>query len=301
MKSRIIRGVSKNARFFVVNSTDVVQKALDIHHCSPTSIVAFGKFLTAGLIMGASLKGDDLLSLITNTDGPVNNMVVTANANGQIKGYLSNPQKDLPLKALTKQPDIENLIGKGSLRVIKDMGLKEPYVGLSEIQKGDIKSDMEYYYEVSEQTPTIMELGIKLSEDNKTIKFAGGYMLQLFPGADKKFIASIIEKMEAIRSITELFEGGMDLERIVKLLYEDMSDEKLERLIENYEILEEKEVSYYCDCNKNKYYKGLLTLGKKEILSLLEELNGVIETQCHFCGKKYQFTREDFKDFLEDK
>lgn len=301
MKSRIIRGVSKNARFFVVNSTDVVQRALDIHHCSPTSIAAFGRLLTAGLIMGASLKGDDLLSLMTHTDGPVNNMVVTANAKGQIKGYLSNPQKDLPLKALTKQYDIENLIGKGSLRVIKDMGLKEPYVGLSEIQKGDIKSDMEYYYETSEQTPTIMELGIKLSEDKKTVKFAGGYMIQLFPGADKKFIASVVEKMDAIRSVTELFEGGMDLERIVKLLYEDMTDEKLEKLVEDYEILEEREVSYYCDCNKDKYYRGLITLGKKEILSLLDELGGVIETQCQFCEKKYQFTKEDFKDFFEDK
>ena len=296
MKSRIIRGVSKNARFFVINSTDVVQKALEIHKCSPTAIAGFGRFLTAGLIMGASLKGDDKLSLITDTDGPVNNMVVTADANGHIKGYLSNPQADLPLKPIVNQPDVANLIGKGSLRVIKDMGLKEPYCGLSEIQTGEIATDIAYYYVTSEQTPTVIALGVDL-QDEKTVRSAGGYMVQLFPGADEKFIDLLEAKIKAIRNVTELFKGGMDLERIVKLLYEDMSDETYQKLVEDYEILEEREVSYYCDCNKEKYYKGLITLGKEEILNLLEELNGTIETECHFCGKKYQFTKEDFKEF----
>ena len=300
MKSRIIRGVSKNARFFVVNSTDVVQKALDIHKCSPTAIAGFGRFLTAGLIMGASLKGNDMLSLITDTDGPVNNMVVTADANGHIKGYLSNPQADLPLKPIVNQPDVANLIGKGSMRVIKDMGLKEPYVGLSEIQTGEIATDIAYYYVTSEQTPTVIALGVDL-KDEHTVRSAGGYMVQLFPGADENFIDLLEAKIKAIRNVTELFKGGMDLERIVKLLYEDMSDESYQKLVEDYEILEEKEVSYYCDCNKDKYYKGLITLGKEEILNLLEELNGTIETECHFCGKKYQFTKEDFKEFLEEK
>lgn len=300
MKSRIIRGVSKNARFFVINSTDVVQKALEIHKCSPTAIAGFGRFLTAGLIMGASLKGDDKLSLITDTDGPVNNMVVTADANGHIKGYLSNPQADLPLKPIVNQPDVANLIGKGSLRVIKDMGLKEPYCGLSEIQTGEIATDIAYYYVTSEQTPTVIALGVDL-QDEKTVRSAGGYMVQLFPGADEKFIDLLEAKIKAIRNVTELFKGGMDLERIVKLLYEDMSDETYQKLVEDYEILEEREVSYYCDCNKEKYYKGLITLGKEEILNLLEELNGTIETECHFCGKKYQFTKEDFKEFLESK
>ena len=300
MKSRIIRGVSKNARFFVINSTDVVQKALEIHKCSPTAIAGFGRFLTAGLIMGASLKGDDKLSLITDTDGPVNNMVVTADANGHIKGYLSNPQADLPLKPIVNQPDVANLIGKGSLRVIKDMGLKEPYCGLSEIQTGEIATDIAYYYVTSEQTPTVIALGVDL-QDEKTVRSAGGYMVQLFPGADEKFIDLLEAKIKAIRNVTELFKGGMDLERIVKLLYEDMSDETYQKLVEDYEILEEREVSYYCDCNKEKYYKGLITLGKEEILNLLEELNGTIETECHFCGKKYQFTKEDFKEFLEGK
>lgn len=297
MKSRIIRGASKNARFFLADTTEIVQKALDIHECSPTAIAAFGRFLTAGVIMGMSLKGDDLLTLITSTDGLVPQMTVTANGKGEVKGYLANPQADLPPRP-TGRPDVANLIGKGSLRVIKDMGLKEPYVGLSEINSGEIAEDIAYYYVTSEQTPTVIALGVDL-KDNKTVRSAGGYMIQLFPDADEKFIDRLEEKIKAIRNVTELFKGGMDLERILKLLYEDMTDENHEKLVEDYEIMEEREISYSCNCSKEKYYKGLITLGKEELKKLFEEMKGTIETECHFCRKKYQFTEDDFKDFLE--
>lgn len=299
MKSRIIRGVSKNARFILADTTEIVQKALDIHKCSPTAIDAFGRFLTAGAIMGISLKGDDLLTLMTTTDGPVSNMTVTANSNGDVKGYLSNPKADLPLRP-TGRPDVKNLIGNGTLRVIKDMGLKEPYVGLSEIVSGEIAEDIAYYYVTSEQTPTVIALGVDL-KDNNTVRSAGGYMIQLLPDAEEHFIDLLEEKIRAIRNITELFKGGMDLERILKLLYEDMTDEKQERLIEDYEILEEKEIQYDCNCNKDKYYRGLIALGKNELVQVFQELDGKIETECQFCGKRYQFTQDDFKEFLNGK
>ena len=247
--------------------------------------------------MGMSLKGDDLLTLITSTDGLVQHMTVTANGKGEVKGYLSNPQADLPSRP-TGRPDVANLVGKGSLRVIKDMGLKEPYVGLSEINSGEIAEDIAYYYVTSEQTPTVIALGVDL-KDNKTVRSAGGYMIQLFPDADEKFIDLLEEKIKAIRNVTELFKGGMDLERILKLLYEDMTDENHERLIEDYEILEEKEISYSCNCSREKYYKGLITLGKEELGKLFDETNGTIEAECNFCREKYQFTREDFKEFLD--
>lgn len=298
MKSRAIRGVSKNARFFLVDTTEVVQEALDIHKCSPTAIAAFGRLLTAGVIMGMSLKGDDLLTLTTSTDGLLSHMTVTANGHGGVKGYMSNPEANLP-PTPTGKPDVANLVGKGSLRVIKDMGLKEPYIGLSEINSGEIAEDIAYYYVTSEQTPTVIALGVDL-KDNNTVRSAGGYMVQLFPDADEKFIDLLEEKIRAIRNITELFKGGMDLERILKLLYEDMTDENHEKLVEDYEILEEREVAYQCNCNKEKYYKGLITLGKDELNKLLDELNGTIETECHFCKKKYQFTKEDLKEFLNN-
>lgn len=294
--SRIIRGVSKNAKFIVVDTTEIVQKALEIHRCSPTAINAFGRFLTAGTIMGMSLKGDDLLTLITSTDGLVSNMTVTANADGEVKGYLSNPLADLPATQNGK-PNVKKLIGKGSLRVIKDMGLKEPYVGLSEIVSGEIAEDIAYYYVVSEQTPTVIALGVDLKDD-KTVRSAGGYMIQLLPDADESFVDFLEKKIKAIRNVTELFKGGMNLERILKLLYEDMSDENHEKLIEDYEILEKKELKYACNCSKEKYYKGLMTLGKEELKEVFSELNGKIETECHFCGKKYEFEEEDFKEFL---
>lgn len=295
---KIIRGVSKNARFFLVDSTDIVQKALDIHKCSPTAIDAFGRLLTAGVMMGSTLKGKDLLTLRTDTDGPLDNMVVTADSDGGVKGYVSNPSADVVLTDNGKS-NVGALIGKGMLRIIKDMGLKEPYVGMSPIDSGEIAQDLAYYFFNSDQTPTVIALGVKL-KDEKTVACAGGYMIQLLPGAEECFIGALEEKIQAIRPMTELMMGGMDLKRILKLLYEDMSSEDNEKLIEEYEILEEKEVSYKCNCDKDKFYRGLITLGKKELNEIFETQK-FLETECHFCGKKYKFTKEDFKEILEVK
>ena len=257
---KIIRGVSKNARFFLVDSTDIVQEALDIHKCSPTGIDAFGRLLTAGVMMGSTLKGKDLLTLRTDTDGLLNNMVVTADSEGGVKGYVSNPSADVALKD-NGRSNVGALVGKGMLRIIKDMGLKEPYVGMSPIDSGEIAQDLAYYFFNSDQTPTVIALGVNL-KDEKTVACAGGYMIQLLPGAEECFIGALEEKINAIRPMTELMMGGMDLKRILKLLYEDMSSEDNEKLIEEYEILEEKEVGYNCNCDKDKFYRGLITLGK---------------------------------------
>ena len=293
---KIIRGVSKNARFFVVDSTDVVQEALDIHKCSPTAIDAFGRLLTAGIMMGSTLKGNDILTLRTDTDGQLNNMVVTADANGGVKGYMSNPTVDVPLKDNGKS-DVATLVGKGLLKIIKDMGLKEPYVGLSEINSGEIAQDLAYYYYNSEQTPTVIALGVKL-KDEKTVAYAGGYMVQLLPDCEEWFIDALERKIQAIRPMTELMEGGMDVERIAKLLYEDMDSEDHNKLVEDYKILETKDVKYSCNCNHDKFYKGLITLGKAQLNDIFKEKED-IEAQCHFCGKKYQFTKKDFEDILK--
>lgn len=293
---KIIRGVSKNARFFVVDSTDVVQEALNIHKCSPTAIDAFGRLLTAGIIMGSTLKGDDLLTLRTDTNGPVNNMVVTADSNGGVKGYLSNPEVDVPLRDNGKS-DVASLVGKGILKIIKDLGLKEPYVGLSEIKSGEIAQDIAYYYYNSEQTPTVIALGVKL-KDEKTVEYAGGYMIQLLPNAEESFIDALERKIQAIRPMTELMAGGMDIKRIAKLLYEDMDSEDNEKLVEDYSILEEKEVHYSCNCNSDKFYRGLITLGKDELKEIFDERED-IEAECHFCDKRYKFTKKDFEEFLK--
>lgn len=289
--SRIIRGVSKNARFFLVDTTDIVQEALNIHKCSPTAIDAFGRLLTAGVIMGSTLKGNDVLTLRTDTDGLLNNMVVTATADGGVKGYVSNPSADVPLRDDGKS-NVGVLVGRGTMKIIKDMGLKEPYVGISTVDTGEIAQDLAYYFYNSEQTPTVIALGVKLKDAN-TVTCVGGYMLQLLPDAEDEFITALENKIQAIRPMTELMMGGMDLERILKLLYEDMNSEDNEKLVESYEVLEEKEVSYKCDCNKDKFYKGLITLGKEELNKIFAE-EEKIEAECHFCGKRYEFKKEDF-------
>lgn len=292
--SKMIRGVSKSSRFVLVDTKDIVQEALDIHKCSPTAIAAFGRLLTSAIMMGATLKNEDVLTLRTTTDGPLSTMVATVNKNG-IKGYVSNPEADLPMNA-NGQFDVQGLIGKGTLYVIKDLGLKEPYVGISTINDGEIAYDIAYYYVTSEQTPTVVALGIDL-ENETTVRSAGGYMIQLLPDAQEEFIVELERKIGAIRGVSELFRGGMDLERILHLLYEDMNDENHEKLIENYEILESKEIEYNCDCTREKFYKGIITLGKDELEEILND-TGSVGAECHFCGKKHEFNREDLKEVL---
>lgn len=292
--AKLIRGVSKNARFWVIDSTDIVQQAENIHEMSPTAIAAFGRLLTAGAIMGTNLKGDDLLTLRIDSEGPIKQMIVTATSTGDVKGYVGNPTEDLPLKE-NGQPNVAGLVGAGTLRVIKDMGLRnaDPYMGISNLQTGEIAEDIAYYLFSSEQIPSVLALGVSLNDD-MTIKSAGGYMVQLMPGAEDDFIDKLENKIKSIRTINELLEGGMNPEAIAKLLYDDMGTEE-EKFVEEYEILETTEVNYTCNCSKDKFYKGLITLGKEEIDHILEH-DKKLEVECHFCRKKYAYTEEDFKN-----
>ena len=294
---KLIRGTSKNARFFLIDSTDVVQTALVIHRCSPTAIDAFGRILTAGAIMGSTLKGKDLITIMTNTDGLLKSMVVTADANGGVKGYLSDPYADVPLKD-NKKHDVSGLIGRGTIKIIKDMGLKDPYIGISEIQSGGLAEDLAYYYYTSEQTPTVLALGVSL-KDKDTVRSAGGYMIQLLPDAEEDFITFLEAKVKAILPMTDLMNGGMDLDRILRLLYDDMDTEE-DIPIEKYDILERKDIKYSCNCNRDKFYRGIIALGKDELNKIFAEESS-IETECNFCKKKYVFTRDDLIDIIGGK
>ena len=287
---KLLRGSSKNARFFIVDTKDIVQDALDIHKCSPTAIKAFGRLLTGAVMMGETLKGKDLLTLRTNTDGLLNQMLVTTDATGNVKGYLSNPEVDLEVKD-GEVPKVGDLVGKGSLTVIKDMGLKEPYVGVSQIVSGEIGEDIAYYYYTSEQTPSVVVLGVSLGPDMR-VKNAGGYMIQLLPNASENFIAKLEAKIKAMRPMTELLAGGMSLKNIAKLIYDDMDSKDELKLVEDYNIYEEKKVSYECNCNKDKFYKGLLTIRREELEEIFTE-KPELEVECHFCRKKYSFTEEE--------
>lgn len=293
--SKLIRGISKNARFWVIDSTELVSKAQEIHKMSPTALAAFGRLITAGSMMGTNLKGEDILTLRIDSNGPIKQMVVTASSKGEVKGYVANPVADMPLKT-NGQPNVAEVIGQGTLRIIKDMGFRnaEPYVGVSNLQTSEIAEDIAYYFFTSEQTPTVIALGVSLNND-MTVKSAGGYMIQLLPGAEDSFIDKLENKIRGIRTISELLDGGMTPERIAKLLYEDMESENPNDLVEEYQILEEINSIYKCNCNREKFYKGIITLGQKEINKILEEENK-IEVECQFCGAKYKYGKEDFEE-----
>ena len=282
---RLIRGTSKNARFFIADTTDIVQEAAAIHKYDKYSMEVFGKFCTLAVLMGATLKGEDKLTIRTDTEGYIKNIVVNSDASGNIKGYLAN----------TDAENVEHL-GKGMTRIIKDMGLKEPYVAIADIDYTNLPNDISAFFYNSEQVPTVISIAGQCTNDGK-ILCAGAFMVQLLPNADESFITKLEQKVQAIRPMNELMLGGMTLEQIANLLYDDMDTED-DSLVEEFEILENKEVRYQCDCNSDRFYRGILTLGKDDLKHIFEE-EKEIEAECQFCGKRYRFLEKDFEEVLK--
>lgn len=282
---RLIRGTSKNARFFIADTTDIVQEAAAIHKYDKYSMEVFGKFCTLAVLMGATLKGEDKLTIRTDTEGYIKNIVVNSDASGNIKGYLANTDAD----------NVEYL-GKGMMRIIKDMGLKEPYVAITDIDYTNLPNDISAFFYNSEQVPTVISIAGQCTNNGK-ILCAGAFMVQLLPNADESFITKLEQKVQAIRPMNELMLGGMTLEQIANLLYDDMDTED-DSLVEEFEILENKEVRYQCDCNSDRFYRGILTLGKDDLKHIFEE-EKEIEAECQFCGKRYKFLEKDFEEVLK--
>lgn len=309
-KSEIIRGTSKCARFFVCDTTELVKEAKKVHRLDPVATTVFGKLLTATAMMGKDLKNEkDLVTVRVNGNGPYGNMLATGNMKGEVKGYIGNPEEKFHqiidengnfIKDKTGQV---RFIGNGTMQVIKDLGLRDPFSGVTKINEEDIADIVAHYFLLSEQIKSVVALGVKLDE-NGEVKRAGGYLIQLLPGVEDEFIDKLENKLQQIRTITELLEGGMSLEQIVELLYEDISAFEEETnvdgahkkiYVEDFEILEKSDLEYRCNCTRDKFYAGLITLGKEEIDKILKE-EGKIEVECHFCGKKYDFGKEDFEN-----
>ncbi len=307
-KSSLIRGTSKCARFFICDTTAVVKEAQEIHNLDPIGTMIFGKFLTAAVMAGKDLKGErDVVTLRISGDGPYGNMLAVGNRDGEVKGYMGDPGEKLYQviddkgNFLPDETGQIRFIGNGTFQIIKDLGLKEPFSGLIQLESEDMGEIVANYFFLSDQIKSVVSLGVKLNENGEIIK-AGGYIIQLLPGVEEGFIDKLEDKLRQIRSITELLSGGFSLERIADLLYEDISVVEDEAAmegahkkiyIEDFEILEKSDIEYKCNCSKEKYYRGVTTLGKKEIDKILEE-EGEIEVQCHFCGKTYKFVEKDF-------
>ncbi len=274
-------------RAFAVTSRNLVETARKVHNTSPVVSAALGRLMSGGVMMGAMLKGEkDLLTLQVSGDGPVKGMTVTADGKGNVKGYAIEPQAMLPPSPAGKL-DVGGAVGRGMLRVIKDMGLKEPYVGQTDLQTGEIADDLTYYFASSEQVPSSVGLGVLMERDN-TVRAAGGFIVQLMPFVEEGTIARLEQNLAAFSTVTQVLDEGKSPEEMLGLLLAGMEPETLETL----------PVQFHCSCDKKRVEKAIISIGKKEIGEMISE-GKEIEVNCHFCNTSYQFTVEELKGLLK--
>lgn len=283
MSDYLVRATAADAqvRAFAVTARDTVETARAAHDTSPVMTAALGRLLCAGAMMGSMMKGEaDILTLQVQGDGPAGGLTVTADSKGRVKGYAVNPQVILPPNSQGKL-DVGGAVGTGTLRVIKDLGLKKPYVGQTQLQTGEIAEDLTYYFAASEQVPSSVGLGV-LMEKNNTVKQAGGFIVQLMPFAEEKVIEKLEANLSRIHSVTKLLEDGNSPEQILGILLEGM----------DMEILSDMPVEFYCNCSRERVAKALYSIGKKEMDEMIRD-GEPIEVKCHFCNTAYQFSVED--------
>jgi molecular chaperone Hsp33 len=290
MGDKLVRATAQNGsiRIFGAITTELVDKAVKIHGCLPTAAAALGRMLTAGSIMGAMLKSEkETLTLQISGGGEAKGIVVTAYANGNVKGYIGNPEVDLPANTKGKL-DVGGAIGlNGNLLVIKDMGLKEPYVGQVPIATGEIGDDLAYYFTSSEQTPSAVGLGVLVDKD-LSISAAGGFIIQMMPGASELVADLITYRLEEIPSVTEMIEKGMSVEEMLEFIFEDMDLKILESIVPGFE----------CDCSRERVEKALISIGRKDLEEIHSEGKDE-EIKCHFCNTSYVFTSTEVGELLE--
>ena len=288
MADYMVRATAANAqiRAFAITSRDTVEYARSAHDLSPVVTAALGRLMTGGVMMGSMLKGeDDLLTLKINGAGPVHGLTVTADSKGNVKGYADHPQAMMPPSSVGKL-DVGGVIGLGVLTVIKDMGMKEPYSSTIELKTGEIADDLTYYFAASEQVPSSVGLGV-LMEKNNTVKQAGGFIIQLMPFTEDEVIDRLEQKLSGLKPVTTMLEEGNSPEEILKLSLGDMG----------LEITDTMPVQFHCNCSKPLVEKVLISLGKKELQSLIDEGKDV-ELNCHFCNSNYTFSVEEVKKIL---
>ena len=285
----MIRATAGNAqiRAFAVTSRDLVEYAREAHDLSPVAAAALGRTMSAALMMAEMLKGpQDLLTVKIDGDGPLGGILVTADNLGGVKGYVENPKADLPNKS-NGHLDVGGAVGRGTLTVIRDMGMKDPYVGQTAIQTGEIAEDITYYYAASEQIPSSVGLGVLVNRREKKILQAGGFIVQLMPFAEEETISRLEKNLQGIKSVTEMLSAG------------DTPEQMLEKVLAGLEpvVTEKNPVAFCCNCGKERYERALVLLGRDEVQKMVED-GEPVEIQCQFCGKKYSFSPEELKTVL---
>ena len=288
MNDYIIRATAANdqIRAFATVTTEMVETAREHHNTSPVATAALGRLLTAGAMMGSMMKGEkDVLTLQIKAGGPLQGITVTADSQGNIKGYVGNPDVCIPANSKGKL-DVAGAVGPGFLTVIKDMGLKEPYSGQVMLQTCEIAEDLTYYFATSEQVPSAVGLGVLMNKNN-TVRQAGGFIVQLMPFAEEEVISRLEQNVQKINSVTNLLEEGHTPESL------------LEKVLEGFDVQinEKMDTRFHCNCSKERVEKALISIGRKELNEMIQE-GKPIEMNCHFCNTNYNFTVEELKEIL---
>lgn len=289
MKDYLVRATAADAqiRAFAATTRQMVETARQKHDTSPVVTAALGRLLTAGSMMGSMLKGEeDLLTLQVTGDGPMGGMTVTADSKGHVKGYGNEPQVILPANSQGKL-DVGGAVGSGILRVIQDSGLKDPYVGQTVLQTGEIAEDLTYYFATSEQVPSSVGLGVLMERDN-TVRQAGGFIVQLMPFAEEETISRLEQNLGKIRSVTSMLDEGLTPEELLGLVLEGM----------DIQFRDTCEVEFSCSCSKERVEKALISIGREEIDKMIAD-GEPIEVKCHFCNKGYQFSVQELEEIVE--
>ena len=288
MSDYIVRATAagETVRAFAIRSTELTAEAREIHHTYPVVTAALGRLLSAGAMMGSMMKGEnDKLTLQMKGDGPIIQMTVTADSHGNAKGFAANPAVDIPLKRAGKL-DVGGAVGKGLLTVIMDLGLKEPYNGQVEIQTGEIGDDLAYYYTVSEQTPSVVGLGVMVDTDS-SVKHAGGFIIQVMPDAKEETIEALEAKVAAAEPVTTMMDKGMGPEEILEYYLEDL----------DLKITEKMPVRYYCGCSKEKVAEALATISTEDLKEMIND-GEEIEVKCYFCNSAYKFSTAELEEMI---
>ena len=278
---------SGQIRAFAVSSKEMVETAREHHNSSPIATAALGRLMSAAVMMGSMMKGEkDLLTLQIQGSGPMKGLTVTADSKGNVKGYPEVADVVLPPNAAGKL-DVGGALGLGILSVIKDLGLKDPYIGQTELKTGEIAEDLTYYFAVSEQVPPSVGLGVLMNKEN-TVRQAGGFIIQLMPFTEDAVIEKLEKKITEISSVTTMLEQGMTPEDILQEILGELDLEFTDRI----------PVAFHCDCSKERISRALATLSKKDMDSIIAD-DEPIEIKCHFCNKAYTFDIEELKEIRD--
>lgn len=289
MSDYIVRAIAANhqVRAFAATTRDVVETARAAHNTSPVATAALGRLLTAGAIMGSMMKNDkDMLTIKIQCDGPIKGLTVTADVHGNVKGFVEEPMVILPPSEKGKL-DVAKALGLGVLSVIKDMGLKEPYVGDTILTTSEIAEDLTYYFATSEQVPSSVGLGVLMEKDN-TVKQAGGFIIQVMPFVEDAVVEQLEANIANLEPITTMLDKGMTPEQILETVLEGM----------DVEFTDTMPTAFQCSCSKSRVEKALISIGKKDIQEMIND-GKEIEMHCHFCNTSYSFSVEELKEILK--